>query len=274
MASELHDKAAEAVAEHRRWIEAAGRFGFATKGVVYGIIGVLAVVAAWRGGRAEGSEGAIREIGQQPFGQLLLWLVAAGMAGYALWQIIQALTGSDRRGSAWMIRLRRGGFLISSAVHVALAVYAAPVSIGRLRGESRKGLVEGMLSLPGGQILVSVVGALIIGFACWEIYRAWSQKFMQDYQLHEMDEARRNTALYTGIVGLAARGVTFLIVGIFVIIAAVRLDPSQAKGFGEALEVLARQPFGPWLLAIVGVGFICYAVNCGALALYRRFAVR
>jgi hypothetical protein len=271
MASELQEKATEVVAEHRRWIEAAGRFGFATKGVVYGLVGLLAIAAAWRGGRASGSEGAIQTLGQQPFGQVLLWLVAAGLTGHALWQIIQAIVGSGRRRSLGINVLRRVGFLISSAIHVSLAIYAAPVSLGSLRGHSQKGLVEGLLSLPGGQILVGVLGASILGFAGWEMYRAWSQKFMQDYQIHKMDEARRNTAKYAGIVGLAARGVTFLIMGGFIILAAVRLDPNQAKGIGEALEVLARQPFGPWLLALAGLGMVAYAIHCGTLALYRRF---
>jgi hypothetical protein len=272
--SEVQEKAAEVIAEHRRGIEAAGRLGFATKAVVYGLVGGLAIAAAWQGGRAEGSEGAIRKIGEQPFGQILLWITAFGLAGYAVWQFVQAIVGSGRRDSSWMNVLRRCGFAVSAVIHVALAIYAAPVSLGAaVQRGAEKSLAGSVLSLPGGQLLVGIVGACIIGFACREIFRSWTQRFMQDYQIHKMSESQRKTAQYTGIVGLAARGVMFLIAGAFVVIAAVKVDPNQAKGLGESLELLARQPLGPWLLAMAGVGFLCYAVHCGTLALYRRFAV-
>jgi hypothetical protein len=272
VASEVQQKAAAVVAEHRDWFVAAGRLGFATKGVVYGIVGVLAIAAAWQGGRAEGSEGAIRRIGEQPLGQILLWLTAGGLAGYALWRFVQAMVEAECPGGRWKDLLRRGGFLVSGVVHVAMAVYAAPLSLGQIGGESHKGLVEGMLSLPGGQFLVAAVGVGILIFACCEIYLAWSQNFMREYENYKMTEAQRKTAQYAGTLGLAARGVTFLIVGFFVILAAIRLDPNQTKGVGEALEVLARQAFGPWLLALTGLGLAAYAVYCGTQAFYRRFS--
>lgn len=269
-------KASEVVAENARWIEWAGRLGFATKGVVYGVVGALAVAAAWGGGRAQGSEGAIREIGRQPFGQALLWLVGVGLVGYALWQFVEAAIDPERRGREWKDVLRRLGYALSGFVHLGLAVFAAPVTVpfGSGGGDTQQGLAAQVLSFPGGQVLLAAVGALVMGFACQQIYLAVSQNFMRDYKLHEMNETERKTARYTGTVGLAARGLTFLIIGAFVIVAAVTYDSHQTKNFGEALEVLARQPYGPWLLAFTGVGLIGYAIYCGTLSFYRRFAVR
>jgi hypothetical protein len=269
----VHQKVDRLVTEHGRAIEWAGRIGFATKGVVFAIVGALAVAAAWSGGRAEGSEGAIREIGQQPFGQILLWLTAIGLAAYALWRFVQAAIDPGRRGTEWKDIVRRLGYAVGGVIYVSLAIYAAPASLVETGGSSESGLAAKVLEWPGGSFVLAAAGVAVLGLACFELYLAYTQNFMREYKLQEMNEAQRRTAKNAGIVGLAARGIVFLIAGSFVILAAWRLDPSQAKGFGEALEVLARQPYGPWLLALTGVGLMCYAVYCGTMALYKRFSV-
>ncbi|MBW3599879.1 MAG: DUF1206 domain-containing protein [Planctomycetes bacterium] len=269
----VHQKVDHLAAEHGRWIEWAGRIGFATKGVVFAIVGAMAVAAAWRGGRAEGSHGAIREIGQQPFGQVLLWLTAIGLVAYALWRFVQAAVDPGRRGAEWKDIARRIGYFIVGLIYVGLAIYAAPVSIIGAGGDtSENGLAAMVLEYPGGRFLLGLVGAAVLGLACFELRLASTQNFMRDYKPQKMREPQRKIAKIAGVVGLTARGITFLIVGFFVILAAWKLDPSETKSFGEALEVLADQPYGPWLLAITGVGLICYAVYCGSLAVYRRFA--
>jgi hypothetical protein len=272
----IQQKADELVAEHGAWIEWAGRIGFATKGLVYGIIGAMAVAAAWHGGRTQGSEGAIREIGQQPFGQILLWMTAVGLGGYALWQFVRAAVDPERRGREWKDVGRRAGYALCGVIYVGLAVYAAPGALGGggPEGQASKGLIGSALSFPGGQVLVALVGLGVVGFACFELYLAWTQNFMREYQVHKMNDLERKTARWAGTVGLAARGVTFFIIGAFVVLAAVKLDPNQAKSFGEALEVLARQSYGPWILMVVGLGLMAYAVYCGTQAFYRRFAIR
>jgi hypothetical protein len=271
----IQQKADELVAEHGAWIEWAGRIGFATKGVVYGMIGAMAAAAAWQGGRAQGSEGAIREIGQQPFGQILLWMIAAGLAGYALWQFVRAAVDPERRGREWKDLARRACYALCGVIYAGLAIYAAPGSVGGgSSSEASKGLIGSALSYPGGQALVAAVGLGIVGFACFELYLAWTQNFMREYQVHKMNDVEHKTARWAGTVGLAARGVTFLIIGAFVVVAAVKLDPNQAKSFGEALEVLAQQSYGPWILMLVGLGLVAYAVYCGTQAFYRRFAIR
>ncbi len=272
--SAVQQKAEQLAAEHAAWVEWGGRLGFAARAVVYGAVGSLAAAAAWSGGRAEGSEGAIREIGRQPFGQTLLWLIALGLAGYAFWRFVQAAVDPDRRGSKWKDIVRRLGYAVSGVIHLSLAAYAAPITWGASSGgNSEQGWAAKVLSLPGGWGILALVGAAVIGFAGFELYSAYTQRFLKDYKLHKMNDTERKTARYAGILGLTARGVTFLIVGAFVIVAAIKFDPGQVKGFGEALEVLARQPYGPWLLALTGLGLVCFAVYCATQAFYRRFAV-
>jgi hypothetical protein len=75
-----------------------------------------------------------------------------------------------------------------------------------------------------------------------------------------------------GRFGLAARGVVFAIVGIFLTVAALRFDPNEAAGLGEALQELLRQPFGAWILGILALGFVAYGLLMLAVARYGRIA--
>ena len=96
---EAERRAEEAAEEVSPWVERIARFGYATKGVVYVVVGMLAVgVATGIGGRATDPPGAFQTISTQPFGRIILGFVALGLAGYALWRLVQAV--ADPEGEA------------------------------------------------------------------------------------------------------------------------------------------------------------------------------
>jgi hypothetical protein len=70
-----------------KWIERLARFGYAAKGIVYILVGFLAFQAAFNwGGRVTGTKGAFFTIASQPFGRVMLFLVAVGLLGYVIWR--------------------------------------------------------------------------------------------------------------------------------------------------------------------------------------------
>lgn len=259
----------------RMWIRYVGRAGYATKGVVHLIVGGLAAVAGWgAGGQTTGSEGAVSEIRQQPFGYWLLWLVAAGLAAYCLWRIVETITDPDQKGKDAAGILTRLGYLGSGLAYGLLAWTAAPISGAQPSDDGssdRRGLVGWMLSLPGGSWILTAIGVAIAGYGGFQIYKGAANKFMDLYDSARMSESERNVALYSGKFGLIARGITFGVIGIFLAIAGWTLDPNQVKGVGEALDVLARQPYGQWILLAVGIGLFCYGVFCLVQARYHNF---
>jgi Domain of Unknown Function (DUF1206) len=85
-----------------------------------------------------------------------------------------------------------------------------------------------------------------------------------------MSQAEQTWAVRLGRLGIAARGIVFGIIGLFLIQAAKQSDASQAKGFGEALASLEQQPFGPWVLGLVALGLIAYGIYSVVEARYRR----
>lgn len=303
--------AARAGAEGRDWLEKLGRLGFAAKGTVYLVVGVMALRAAIGTGRTTGSQGALEQIARAPLGDALLWIVALGLVGYAAWRFVQAVRDTEHVGTDAKGIAKRIGQAVSGVIHLGLA--AAAVRIARLGaangaggvagdaggsgaggeagaaagaaagpgsgasasgGGAEEGLVAELLSKPFGTWLVMLVGAVIVGVAVQQFRRAWTASFRRELRTEAMDADERRWAERAGRAGYAARGITFTLIGAFVIVAGATADPERTQGLGEALQTLERQPFGPWLLAFVGLGLCAYAVFQFVLVRYRRMVLR
>lgn len=259
-------------ADSPSWTESAARAGYAAKGGIYLIIGVLACSAAFgAGGRTTGSEGALETLIRQPVGTVLLGIVAVGLVGYAIWRLILCILDPENKGTDLSGLVMRGYYLVSAVIHGALVYSAVQLIMGN--GGSGGGGAESktaqLMSQPYGQWLVGLVGVTIIGSAFFQFYRAGDKTFREQVDYNEFGQKTRRTLVRLGQAGLAARGVVFFIIGGFLVVAAVRANPDSAKGLGESLATLESQPYGPWLLGFVGLGLISYAAHQFVKARYR-----
>lgn len=167
---------------------------------------------------------------------------------------------------------RRIGYLISAFAYAGLAWVAAPMSLARGGSDNTEARgVAQLMTLPAGRWIVGALGAGVVAYGCWQIYRGLSDRFKRRYDTAAMSELQRRIALYSGRCGLTARGLTYGLIGGFIIVAAVKLNPEATKGVGEALDVLAAQPYGAWVLLAVAIGLFCYGVFCLVQARYRSF---
>lgn len=254
-------------------VEKLARLGYAVKGVVYGLIGVLAVMAALgEGGQTSGSRGVLDTIAGGPFGQVLLGLVAAGLFGYALWRFVQSIVDPDNKGTDAEGLVKRTGYFISGLIHAGLGIAAVRLLLGSGSGggSSADSRTATLMEQPFGLWLVGIVGAVIIGFGLYQLYKAKEASFFDKLKTGQMSATERTWAKRSGRAGLAARGVVFGIIGFFLIQAALSANPQEARGLGGALDTLAAQPYGPYLLGLVALGLVGYGVYCGVNARYRR----
>jgi hypothetical protein len=259
----------------RPWVEPLARFGYAARGVVYAFIGVLAVQAAFFGrGQTTGPEGAIQRIAEQS--KLLLALIGIGLIGYALWRFVQGFLDPENKGRDVQGLVQRGAMVASGVVYTGFALLAFRLMSQGGQGSAADGAggssstTAQLLGLPFGRALVILAGIGVIGSALYQLYEAYTKKFQRRLKIGEMSPEEQRLALRTGQLGLASRGVAFLITGWFLIQAAMSYDPSRARGLGGALETLARQPAGPWLLGIVALGLVAYGAYSFLQARYRR----
>ena len=192
-------------------------------------------------GRRPGPEGAIQTIAEQS--KLLLVLIAIGLFGYALWRFVQGILDPENKGRDAKGLAKRGAMVASGVVYAGLALLAF-----RLISQDGGGAGAGgqasttakLLGLPFGRALVILAGIAVIVSALYQIYEAYTKKFQRRMKTAEMSPEEQRLAIRTGQLGLASRGVAFLITGWFLIQAALSYDPSQARGLGGALETLAR----------------------------------
>jgi hypothetical protein len=266
-------EAAARRAAHNPWVERLARLGFAAKGIVYITVGVLATQAALgSGGATTDTQGAIATIGQQPFGRVLLGVLALGLLGHALWRFVEAAIDPERKGGDAKGIAKRIGYAVLGVVYVGLALTAVRLisGSGNSGGGSTQDWTARLMAQPFGRWLVGLLGLIVLGVGLYQFYQSYSAKFREKLKLGEMSQTEQRWAIRSGRFGLAARGVVFGIIGGFLVQAALQYNPDKAQGLGGALQTLSQQRFGPWLLGIVAIGLIAYGLYMLISARYRR----
>lgn len=262
---------AEADARYRDaapWIERLARAGYAAKGLVYVVVGALAVQAARGGGDVEGSRGALAELADGPGGGLLLGLLVVGLAGYALWRFVQAAADPDGRGSDAEGIGARTLYAVSGAVYVGLCVSAARLLTGRGGEGGGDGLVAAVMGWPAGRWLVVLAALGVAGYGLYNLYRAATADLTERLALDRLASPARRQVAALARAGTAARGVVFAVAGVLAARGAWRYDPEQPTT-QDALSALREAPAGDVLLVLVGAGLVAYGLYQLVVARYR-----
>jgi Domain of Unknown Function (DUF1206) len=261
------------------WVERLGRAGLLAQGFSYGLVGALALMLALGlGGEAESREGALRTLATNTLGLAVLVALAVGFAGYAVWRLAQAIFDRDDEGSDGKGLAKRAGRAGKAAIYAALCFTTVQILLDGRRatsgggsgGTDEESATAGVLGWPAGQWIVLAVGLAILGVAAYQLYRAFTEKFMDDMETGRLGRAGERTVEAVGIVGLVARGVVFGLVGAFLVKAALEYDPDEAIGIDGALAKLAGASYGSLLLGLTATGLIAFGLFCAVQARYRR----
>jgi uncharacterized protein DUF1206 len=251
--------------------ELLSRAGFVARGLIYGIIGILALKLAFgHGGKLTDQKGALHTVAQQPFGKILLTLVAIGLGGYSLWRLIRAAIGHGPEGSDK--GFDRVAAFASGIAYGAMCALAVEILLGAGGGSGAnvKKSTAGLLGWPAGTWIVGIVGVVLIGVALYQGYRGITKKFLDESKVEEMGPQVKKWISRLGTFGHLARMVVFGLVGVFLIKAAIDYEPSKAVGLDGALAKIVNHSYGPVLLGIVATGLIAFAVYSLSDARYRR----
>jgi uncharacterized integral membrane protein len=238
---------------------AVARAGYAVSGLLHILIGVIAIqLAVGRSGEADVS-GAVSELANKPAGPLLLWACFAACAALALWQLGNAIVG-DRYVSDNKLTKRLSA-LGQALVFAALAATIMSFVLGRGQNsrESSSDFTGTLMKVPFGVFLLVAVGTGIAITGIVFAVRGFRKKFTKDLSLSSNPSVHK-FQLWVGVVGYIAKGIALFLVGLLVVIAAVRAQPEQSTGLDGGLKALKEQPYGPYLLAAVALGLIAYGL--------------
>ena len=255
-------------------LELMARLGFGARGAVYCLVGALAVLAAiGSGGQTTGSRGALQTLIGEPFGRVILGIVALGLACFAVWRIVEAITDADHHGRSWKGLAHRGAHVISGLIYAGLSFFAARLALGWGAGSSgsedqaAQDWTAWLMQQPFGRWLVGLVGVALIAAGLAFIAKGWKGDVAR---MLAVTPEQRRWVVPLGRVGHIARGVVFAIIGLFVVIAAVQVQSSQVRGIGGALQTLEQQPYGWALLALTAAGLFAFGLFGFVQAAYRR----
>ncbi|MFE0172171.1 DUF1206 domain-containing protein [Streptomyces sp. NPDC059002] len=257
-------------------VAAGARVGFVGRGVIYALVGVIALRIAFSdGGRRQADRGgAVAELAQKPFGNVLLWLLGIALAGMALWRLSEVFSGTagPDGGTAAKRAMAAARCLFYGFVSYSVLAYAAG-DAGSGSGSSdrrTKDVTAEVLGWPAGQWIVGVAGAVVLGAGLWIAVRACLRTFHRHLTLSRMSRGTRRAADVLGVTGGAARGAVFATAGGFAVAAALRHEPGAAKGLDNTLRSFSATVAGPWLLAAIGLGLIAFGAFSWLMARWRR----
>lgn len=240
------------------------RAGYAARGVVYMIVGFFALMAAWGGSEQKGTKGALESLLGQPFGQILIWIVIVGIAGYVIWRLVQSIADADDHGTDLKGLVIRAGLLISALTYTGLAIYAISLvtSSGFSSGGSSSGssgsLAQSMAGIVGHSAVAVLIALVLFGVAIAHVLKAKDEKFKKHFR---PDAAGSQKVDLISKTGLYARGAVLAVIGFLFLTRGIQGgNQGSQPGLKEALEYIQNLPLGSWLLAATGLGLIAFAL--------------
>ena len=257
---------------HSKAFETVSRAGFVARGVIYGVIGLLAFeVAVSDTGKLTNQQGAIKTVANQPFGEFLLVLLAIGLGGYAIWRLFRAALGHGAEDAD--STFERIGGLGSGLLYGGLCIVAITILMGSsTSGPSSKPdqTTAGVFDWPAGRWVVGLAGIVLLVVAAYQLQKGARQQFVEELKTNEMPVGVETWTRWIGTIGHVARAIVFGLIGWFLLKAAYEFDANEAVGLDGALTKIVRADYGPWLLGAVSGGLIAFCLYSISEARYRK----
>jgi len=255
-------------------LEAMTRLGYGVRGLIYIIIGLLAVQAALgKGGALATPQEAIAAIGKQQSGLILLWVILAGIISYSIWGVIRAVLDPLHKGNELKGMLTRAGFIASALGYAFLAFSTYGYITGNSQtanGSQPQTFIASIMSMPFGRWAIGILGLTVFAAGLYQVYLGFTAGFDKQFQTYALTSKETKLTTQVGRFGTSARGVVFAVIGGLIGLAAYQANPSQPIGMDAALETLLKQPYGIWLLGVIAVGLMAFGFYSMLSAMWFR----
>lgn len=248
------------------------KIGYTAKGIVYVLMGFFAAAALIGLSKSpSGPKKIIEWMGQNPWGRITMGAIGLGLLCYCLWRLYQAIMDTEAEGKDASGVVKRIGWAVSGIAYGTLSVFAFKEAFfgGGNSGDQKQDIIAQILSLSYGQILIGILGVIIAGVACYQLYRGLTDKHMEKVESQQLSHDEEKLFRTAGRVGLTARFVVYGIIAYFLFKAALLDDASKFKGMGEAMRELEGTG-GSLALIVLGLGLMAYGFFMFVRARYER----
>ncbi len=245
--------------------------GYAARGIIYLTIGVLAFLTTLGLGEGEASsKGAILNLKEQPFGQMLLVILIIGLLGYIIWRFTQGIKDADGHGHSFKGVIVRGSLVVSAISHSILCYWTIKLLLHNTEDSSGDSASSSLSAYLGSNItawVIGIIGLVLVGVGIAHLIKGYKARF-EKYMA--IPESQYRWVKRVCQFGLIARGTVWCIIGWVVMRSAFISGTSENKGIADAFEWLRTTPFGSWLTMIVAIGLIAFGFYSFIEAAYRR----
>jgi len=252
--------------------------GYSAKGIIYALIGALAIEAAiLPERRAAGTYNALKHLSRQPLGSATVCILAVGIFGYVLRRLLQAtFYPGHASGFSFQNILQRTGYILSSISYAGVAYSAVSIvfDLGKYNDRIQDWVEKLLDHAIAGKTVIFLAGLGVIGVGMSYLYGAYTGSYISKFNTSYIDLRLEYWAKLLGKIGISARGVSFMVTGSCLILASLFSDSHLAGGLQKAFRVLAQQPLGWLWLSLIGSGFIAYGIYMIITAKYRRYVIR
>jgi hypothetical protein len=253
--------AARPALARRPVLHIAARVGLVARGLVYLLLGWLAIrIASGSSSQQANQKGALATVASQSGGKVLLAGLAVGFGAYALWRLSEAAFGTSAEGNGVGARLKS---LLRGLVYVGTCIVAIRFlagSPGNSQDEQQADLTARLMQHTGGRWLVAIIGLVVLVVGIGMAVSGFKRKFTQELQIGRMQPSTRKAVIAVGVFGNIARGLVVALVGVLILAAAITSDPKKSTGLDGALRTLAHQTLGPLLLGLIALGLAAFGV--------------
>ena len=246
-------------------VERLARVGLAARTLVWFVLGGLVLrLALGQGGADQSADqsGALKSIAGTPLGGALMVALTLGFLVWALYRLLCDAVGHRDVSDTKKRWAHRGKAAVEGLIYLVATASAVRVLTGGRSDseEQTNSVTAAVMGVTGGRTLVGLAGVGLVAVAAALAWRALHREHASKLEHFRVPRSLRRPAVTVGVVGLVGRSAVVALIGAFLVNAAVRFDPEQAKGLDASLRAVAEQPFGQALLALAAVGILGYAL--------------
>ncbi|MBV8781309.1 MAG: DUF1206 domain-containing protein [Phycisphaerae bacterium] len=264
------------------WIGHLMRLGFAARGILYALIGLLTLASIFnhRHRMQVGMSDAFISISSVTIyylrpGIVLLLGLAVGFAGFALGMMWTAFFDWNDEGRSLVGILKRLGTFIGGAGHIGLMATAVLMMIGHQpNDDSTRRWTAWALDYPGGRILVAIAGTWAGGYGLFLLSKFVTGRLDNKLDYTAMSKSTTRWTNITGRFGMLSRGAIYLTIGCVLVVAGWMGTARNVVGFGGAMLTIAQDTFGWIALSAIAIGLFAYGIFMMIEARYRRIGRR
>ena len=234
------------------------KFGIATKGIIYLLIGGLsAMTTLGLGGKETGSLGAFKYLAKQVYGQVILAIIAIGLTGYVLWRLYQTFIDKENNPIDFKTITKKIGFFFSALFYGYLSYTAIKILLNV--NSSNGGSFQTLLDSTIGQIALVLIGLGLLAKAMYQLYQVYSGKYKEKIQEFCLDSKRQKLLVNSGQLGLTTRGIVIAIMVYLIFKSMFTYGKGNVVNKEQAFQFL-KGNFGDVVFISISIGLIAYGV--------------